>query len=105
PWLMRLLAHKASDRIRSRRRERRRRRPTADVPTFEAQSGDDLLERALAALPPERRALLLLHTVNGIPLQAVAATLGIPEGTAKSRLHHTRALLRSLMKGTEHERD
>jgi RNA polymerase sigma-70 factor (ECF subfamily) len=53
----------------------------------------DELERAFRALPLDQRAVFVLHHHVGLPLVAVAETLGIPDGTARSRLHYaTRAL-------------
>jgi RNA polymerase sigma-70 factor (ECF subfamily) len=50
-----------------------------------------LLERALAALPPEQREILLLRELEGMNYAEIAATLGINEGTVKSRLARGRA--------------
>jgi RNA polymerase sigma-70 factor (ECF subfamily) len=53
----------------------------------------DELERAFRSLPLDQRAVFVLHHHVGLPLVAVAETLGIPDGTARSRLHYaTRAL-------------
>lgn len=55
----------------------------------------DELERAFRRLPPEQRAVVVLHHYRGLPLTEVAATLGIPHGTARSRLHHATRQLRA----------
>ena len=53
----------------------------------------DELEHAFRSLPLDQRAVFVLHHHVGLPLVAVAETLGIPDGTARSRLHYaTRAL-------------
>jgi RNA polymerase sigma-70 factor (ECF subfamily) len=71
------------------------------LPLERADSGDDYqsiddrdeLERAFRGLPLDQRAVFVLHHHVGLPLVAVAETLGIPDGTARSRLHYaTRAL-------------
>jgi RNA polymerase sigma-70 factor (ECF subfamily) len=54
----------------------------------------DLVDRALAILEPEWRAVVVLHFYLGLPLHEVARTLGIPVGTAKSRLHRSLTVLR-----------
>ena len=54
----------------------------------------DLLDRALAGLAPEWRAIVVLHHLLEVPLPEVAASLGIPLGTAKSRLHRALGVLR-----------
>jgi RNA polymerase sigma-70 factor (ECF subfamily) len=57
----------------------------------------DELERGFARLPTEQRAILVLHYYLDLPLSQVATVLGIPEGTAKSRLHRaTRAMRNAL---------
>jgi RNA polymerase sigma-70 factor (ECF subfamily) len=57
------------------------------------------LREALDELDVERRQLLLLVYVQGLPQQEVAEVLGIPLGTVKSRLFHARRKLRALMEG------
>ena len=47
----------------------------------------DQLERGFRRLEPEERAVIVLHHYLDLPLPEVAATLGIPLGTAKSRLY------------------
>ncbi len=46
------------------------------------------LVKAIAALPEIHREVVLLRFGDELPLEAVAEALGIPLGTAKSRLHH-----------------
>ena len=48
------------------------------------------LRRALAALPPEEREVLLLVAWEQLTPSEAAAALGIPAGTARSRLHRAR---------------
>ena len=52
------------------------------------------LRRALAALLPGDREVLLLVTWEGLTPAEAAAVLGIPQGTARSRLHRARTALR-----------
>jgi RNA polymerase sigma-70 factor (ECF subfamily) len=54
----------------------------------------DALERALAALSPEHRALVVLHYYLGLSLPEAAAAQGISLGAAKSRLHRAIGSLR-----------
>jgi RNA polymerase sigma-70 factor (ECF subfamily) len=57
----------------------------------------DALERALERLDANERAILVLHHLEHLPVDVVAATLGIPVGTVKSRLFAARhALERAL---------
>jgi RNA polymerase sigma-70 factor (ECF subfamily) len=57
----------------------------------------DAFDRAFARLTVDQRAVLVLHHYDDLPIADIAARLGIPAGTVKSRLHHARlALERSL---------
>lgn len=63
------------------------------VDDIQKVSDRDELEQAFRRLPLDQRAVFVLHHHVGLPLVAVAETLGIPDGTARSRLHYaTRAL-------------
>ena len=61
----------------------------------------DLLERGFRRLPPEQRALLVLRHYLGLELTEIAATLGIPEGTARSRLHYAHRAMRAALEADE----
>ena len=61
----------------------------------------DRLERGFLRLTPEMRAVIVLHHYLDLPLPAVAETLGIPEGTAKSRLHRALGLMRSAIEADD----
>ncbi len=52
---------------------------------------------ALRSLDPGSRAVVVLHYFLGLPLPEAAASLGIPLGTAKSRLHRSLVLMRSVV--------
>jgi RNA polymerase sigma-70 factor (ECF subfamily) len=43
---------------------------------------------ALGALPDAQRETLLMRVIDEMTVPEIAAALGIPEGTVKSRLHH-----------------
>ena len=99
-WLRRLVVNACLDLLR-----RQKRRPIevaiADahppaVADFSRGVIDrDQLDRALLDLAPDRRALVVLHCFLGAPLPEVASALGIPLGTAKSRLNRALGLLRT----------
>ena len=55
------------------------------------------LEVALAQLPEEQRQTVLLVGLEGLPYEEVAAILGVPIGTVRSRLSRGREQLRVLM--------
>jgi RNA polymerase sigma-70 factor (sigma-E family) len=55
------------------------------------------LQEALLRLPPDQRAVLLLHHVLDLPLEQVSRELDVPIGTVKSRLFRGRATLKTLL--------
>ena len=92
---------------------RRNRRWAANVhvlPDFQGGTSDetrriadlDELERAFRRLPLDQRAVFVLHHYVGLTLAEIAESLGIPAGTARSRLHYaTRALRTAIVAGRE----
>ena len=98
-WLHRLLVNACLDLIRRRRRRVLEIELTPlHAPTFADFSSQvidrDVLDRALGSLDPDWRAIVVLHYFLEMPLPEVAAILGIPLGTAKSRLHRALGILR-----------
>lgn len=69
--------------------------PYSDIAEAEA-----LLD-ALSRLPEALRATFLLHHVEELSMAEIAASLDIPEGTVKSRLHTARMRLRALLREEE----
>jgi RNA polymerase sigma-70 factor (ECF subfamily) len=59
----------------------------------EALSESDLIRRAFQRLDADKREILILHHVEERPVSDIAGLLGIPEGTAKWRLHAARQAL------------
>jgi RNA polymerase sigma factor (sigma-70 family) len=51
------------------------------------------LAEALRTLPLTQRQALVLHYLVGMPVKEVAATLRVPTGTVKARLHRGRRAL------------
>jgi RNA polymerase sigma-70 factor (ECF subfamily) len=67
----------------------------------ETSGGVESLRLALRHLSGERRALVSLRYVDGYEVAEIAAILGVPEGTVKSRLHAAREQLREIMERNE----
>lgn len=65
--------------------------------TAEAALAFGRLPAALASLPPEQREIVLLVCIEGQTLDEAAACLGIPSGTASSRLSRGRLRLAELL--------
>ena len=61
----------------------------------------DALDRAFRRLSIEQRAVFVLHHHIGLPLTEIAETLGIPAGTARSRLHYATRALRAAIEADE----
>jgi RNA polymerase sigma-70 factor (ECF subfamily) len=58
------------------------------------QQMEALVERLIAALPAELREPLVLSTVEELTSPEIAAVLGIPEGSVRTRLMRARQVLR-----------
>lgn len=93
----------------SYREARRNRRWTSSVRRIAVtsdSSGDgaldhiashDEMEKAFRGLTPEHRAVVVLHYFVGLSLSEIADALGIPAGTAGSRLHYAVRSLRAAL--------
>jgi len=115
-WLTRLAANMAHDAL-------RRRKPPAfslDAPPPGMEEGSEWalahagpgaeerllshemsqrLQQALLTLSTEHRAVVILHHLEGMPVEEIGTTLEIPTGTVKSRLARARAELRRKLEG------
>jgi RNA polymerase sigma-70 factor (ECF subfamily) len=58
---------------------------------------DDDVERALADLPPEFRAAVVLCDIEGLSYEEIADVLGVKLGTVRSRIHRGRRMLRTAL--------
>ena len=101
-WLHRIVVNACLDRLRKRQAH-----PTVPLPdgrhTDDAPSGPEpaapahdhdtalVVRQALAELPVEQRAALILVDVQGYPVAEAAEMLGVAEGTIKSRCARGRA--------------
>jgi RNA polymerase sigma-70 factor (ECF subfamily) len=99
-WVRRLLVHACYAEARRRRAWAGNVRVLpvdgpADVDELLSVADRDALDRAFRRLTVEQRAVFVLHHHVGLPLVEIADTLGIPPGTARSRLHYATRLLRS----------
>ena len=70
-------------------------------PQEQLGAGSVDLERALAQLSVEHRAVLFLHHVLDLPVDEVARELDVPVGTVKSRLSRARAAIGPLLGESE----
>jgi RNA polymerase sigma-70 factor (ECF subfamily) len=58
---------------------------------------DDDVEAALAALPPDFRAAVVLCDIEGLTYEEIADVLDLKLGTVRSRIHRGRAMLRKTL--------
>jgi RNA polymerase sigma-70 factor (ECF subfamily) len=101
-WLGRLFVHVCLEHAtRDRRRTSVLRVLPVDGPAAPDQLlsvGDrDQLERGFRRLPPQQRAILVLHHFEGYAPAEIAELLGIPPGTARSRLHNAHRAMRAAL--------
>lgn len=105
-WLFRTTRYRAIDCLRVRKRERELFDDTTadavaaseahdDVATFDL--GGTALDAALAAIPPPQREVVLLRYRDDLTYEEIAAVVGCPIGTVRTRLHHARRRLRQLL--------
>jgi RNA polymerase sigma-70 factor (ECF subfamily) len=64
----------------------------------EAEQRRVLVRHAVDALPPHYRIVVVLNSVEGLPYQEIAALLGVPLGTVKSRINVAKRLLREKLR-------
>jgi RNA polymerase sigma-70 factor (ECF subfamily) len=112
-WLHRITTNLFLDQV--RRRQRIKFDPVADetlgrMPgdpqlgperAWEQNNLDQDVQLALATLPPEFRAAVVLCDIEGLSYEEIAATLGVKLGTIRSRIHRGRAHLRAALKHRE----
>ena len=100
-WLHRLLINACAD----QGRKRRRMSTEVDLALVDPSGGDasgttadrDQLERGFRRLGPDQRAAVVLRYYAGFSADEIAELLGIPAGTAKSRIHYATEALRAAL--------
>jgi RNA polymerase sigma factor (sigma-70 family) len=103
PWLHRIVTNECYAEARRGRRMRAEIRllhpagspDSAESAEISRINDRDQLDRAFRKLTLEQRAVLVFHHYLGLPLPEVANRLGIPLGTAKSRMFHAMSALRA----------
>ena len=112
PYLMRITRHRAIDRLRARRRQARKLdaiAAAAPEPSVPPATPDEAgqpgwhvhtqVHSALADLPADQQAVVRLAYFQGLTQSEVAAELGIPLGTVKTRLRLAFGRLRTALAG------
>jgi RNA polymerase sigma-70 factor (ECF subfamily) len=100
-WLNRIVANAALDIARRRKVRTTEELTDTFAGAFRDPGESDELRRRLAdalrMLPDRMRSVIVLHDVEGFAHAEIGAMLSIPEGTARSDLHHARQRLRKLL--------
>ena len=106
-WLFGIAVRLCLDRRRSARWAREVPEDAIAPPSISPDSPDTrlLVSALLDRLSPPMRAALVLREMEGLDYDEIAATLGIPVGTVRSRLHAARAQFRALWTAAMEEDD
>jgi RNA polymerase sigma-70 factor (ECF subfamily) len=100
-WLHRLLVNACADQGRQLRRWSKQVSPLQLETSADDDTGSvadrEQLERGFRRLKPEQRAVVVLHYYSGFSAAEIARIVGIPEGTARSRLHYATEALRAAL--------
>jgi RNA polymerase sigma-70 factor (ECF subfamily) len=100
-WMNQVLMHAVTDEARSRRRFAANvtvlRLEPAQSDGANAFADRDELARVFDRLSIEHRTVVVLHHYLGLTLDEAATTIGIPLGTAKSRLHYATEALHAAL--------
>jgi len=108
-WLFGIAVRLCLDRRRSARWTRELPEEAAPPPSPSSPAGAAdtrlLVEALLGRLSPPMRAALVLREMEGLDYDEIAATLGVPVGTVRSRLHSARAQFRALWTAALEEDD
>src|SRR5213075_417879 len=101
-WLYRIMANAALNLVRRRKvRDADELPESIAMPFRDPGESDELrrrLSQALTKLTERQRSVIVLHDIEGFTHGEIGTMLGIPEGTARSDLHHARAALRRMLK-------
>jgi RNA polymerase sigma-70 factor, ECF subfamily len=86
PWLHRIVVNRAIDAARARSVRRESELTELAAPVEDAGPVDAEVLRALAGLPPDQRAVIVLRHLLGYTPGEIARLLDLPRGTVNSRL-------------------
>jgi RNA polymerase sigma-70 factor (ECF subfamily) len=102
-WLYRLAVNVVLGDLRAKKRRQARVMNTDDLSLYDKDGsminpGSRIdLERAIASLPEQARAVFVLHDIEGYQHHEIATLMNIAEGTSKAQLHRSRKLLREAL--------
>lgn len=97
-WLYRIVVNRCMNQVRGRRWTR----PVHEVDPLSVAGAEDTViaqyraratVEAIAALPPDQRAVIVLHQLEGLSYREVAAVVNVSEDAVRGRLHRARLSL------------
>ncbi len=88
-WAFRIINNQCLDALRKRRNRNPLPEPQEAVEIRQLEAHEQVW-RILESLSADHRAVLALHYLQGFEVKEIAAVLGKPTGTVKSRLYHAR---------------
>ena len=98
-WFSRILINECSSVLRCRKRMEPFDEQTAENIAAPEHADHSELYDAITALEEKHRLPVVLYYLEGFRTREIAAMLGVPEGTVKSRLRAARERLRQDLKG------
>jgi RNA polymerase sigma-70 factor (ECF subfamily) len=99
-WIHRIAVNVSLDYLRSRHQLNKRVQFTDNLETYDnpdPSSSCEIqldIEQAISTLPPQARAVVILHDIEGYSHREISSLLGIAIGTSKAHLHSARRLLK-----------
>ena len=110
-WLYRITHDRAVDRVRHDRSRDRAERVRSEgtpeeggeEPSFEA-ADVQAVHRALDRIDLRHREVLVLHFLDDLSVADIAAVVGAPAGTVKSRIYHAKRALKGALRDHESPR-
>jgi RNA polymerase sigma factor (sigma-70 family) len=108
-WLVRVLVNVCRDRwrqasVRGRGLDAELLQPTAPSDPEAAAAAKSVVWRALGALPPRRRAVIVMHELEGTDVAAIARLLGVSLVTVRWHLSRGRLQLAAAVRDLERRR-
>lgn len=108
-WLYRIVSNAAMSHLRKRRRfgdlvmdsSEESREPPSPIRVAEEAVDRDFFAKALEALPPSLRVVVILKDVYGLSCREIGDQIGVSEGAVKVRLHRARKRLKEMLFGRE----
>ena len=97
PWLHRIVVNRAIDAARARSVRRESELTELAAPLDDPQPVDAGVLRALAGLPPDQRAVIVLRHLLGYTPGEIARLLDLPRGTVNSRLRRGLDAMRDVL--------